>query len=342
MRAVAIYWKSILLCPAIDRMDTTRIDLNLLVTLEALLAERNVTKAAARIHLSQPAVSAQLSRLRALFDDPLLVPAHRGMTPTVKALELLGPVRRALDELRGALQTHREFFPARAKLTTTLACTDYIQAAVVMPLMVALREKAPGLRIAVRHLNPAVLDQQLASGEVDLAIATPDFAQPHLRIHHLFDETYVLIGRRDHPRLRKELTPAEFAQLEHVIVSPSGGRFRTPVDDALAALGHQRTVVMSAASFLFVPKMVSTSDMVALVPRRLLQSYSDQLTIVDIPWLSEHFDVGLIWHERSHGHAGQRWLRDLIIELTAAPTDSSERAPPLQQRRRRAPKRKRK
>src|SRR5579859_3719576 len=100
-------------------MDTSRVDLNLLVTLEALLTERNVTKAAARLNLSQPAVSAQLSRLRDLFEDPLLVPARRGMTPTAKALDLLGPLRQALDELRNTLQIHRDFSPGRANLTIT-------------------------------------------------------------------------------------------------------------------------------------------------------------------------------------------------------------------------------
>lgn len=131
-------------------MDTTRIDLNLLLTLEALLAEQNVTKAAVRLHLSQPAVSAQLNRLRDLFDDPLLIPARRGMTPTAKALELIIPVRESLEKLRHTLQSHKDFHPERAKLTVAISCTDYTQAAIVMPLVLALREQAPGVRIAVR------------------------------------------------------------------------------------------------------------------------------------------------------------------------------------------------
>lgn len=315
-------------------MNTDRVDLNLLVTLETLLTERNVTKAAARLNLSQPAVSAQLNRLRDLFEDPLLVPARRGMTPTAKALELLGPLRQALDELRNTLQTQRDFFPEHAKLTVTIACTDYIQAAVVMPVVLALRQRAPGVRVAVRHWNPAQLEQQLASGEVDLAVTTPDPGQRHLRTCHLFDETYVLIGRRDHPRLKVGLTVDEFIQLEHVIVSPSGGNFTTPIDDALAALGHQRKVVMSAASFLFVPEIVSISDLVALAPRRLLHGQSDRLTLIDIPWLAEQFSVSLVWHERSHGHAGQRWIRDLIVELTAGQTEESAPTAPTRSGRR--------
>lgn len=315
-------------------MDTTRVDLNLLVTLESLLTERNVTRAAARLNLSQPAVSAQLNRLRDLFEDPLLVPARRGMTPTAKALELLGPLRVALDGLRTTLQAHRDFDPARARLTVTLACTDYIQAAVVLPLALALRQRAPGVRVAVRHWDPARLDQQLAGGEVDLAITTPDRGRPHLRSCHLFDETYVLIGRRGHPRLKAGLTIEQYVQLDHVIVSPAGSDFTTPVDDALAALGHRRRVVMSAASFLFVPEIVAMSDLVALVPRRLLHAQLDRLAVIDIPWLAERFDVGLIWHERSHGHAGHRWIRELIVELTAGQADHPAPAAPVRPQRR--------
>jgi len=183
-------------------MDTTRIDLNLLLTLEALLAEQNVTKAAVRLHLSQPAVSAQLNRLRDLFDDPLLIPARRGMTPTAKALELIIPVRESLEKLRHTLQSHKDFHPERAKLTVAISCTDYTQAAIVMPLVLALRDQAPGVRIAVRPYHPVLFEQQLASGEVDIAIASQDASKAHLRSRHLFDETYVLIGRRDHPALK--------------------------------------------------------------------------------------------------------------------------------------------
>src|SRR5688572_30327208 len=130
--------KSRICSATIHAMDSKRLDLNLLVTLEALLVEQNVTKAAARLHLSQPAVSAQLSRLRNAFDDPLLIPAQRGMTPTAKAIELLDPLRQALDQVRGTVARHRSFDPAKAKLTVTIACTDYLQTAVVKPLVLAL------------------------------------------------------------------------------------------------------------------------------------------------------------------------------------------------------------
>ncbi|MBH9642780.1 LysR family transcriptional regulator [Burkholderia vietnamiensis] len=299
-------------------MDTKGMDLNLLVTLEALLAEQNVTKAANRLHLSQPAVSAQLSRLRDLFDDPLLIPAQRGMTPTAKALELLDPLRHALDQVRAALAEHRHFDPGNAKLTLAIACTDYLQAVVARPLAVALRKEAPGVRIALRHLDPLQLEAQMVRGDVDLALMTPEHGPGSLRARRLFDERYVLIGRKRHPGLRRGLTAEEFARLDHVIVSLRGGDFTTPVDDGLAALGYQRNVVLSAASFLIVPEIVSHSNFVALVPERLVRDHRDELKIVECPFPVPGFTVSMLWHERNHGHSGQRWVRETVMEVTGS------------------------
>lgn len=315
--------KSIVFWVAIHLMDMKRIDLNLLVSLEALLVEQNVTKAATRLNLSQPALSAQLNRLREMFGDPLLVPAHRGMIPTAKALDVLGPLRLALDQLRGTLQNHNSFSPTTAELTVSIACTDYIEAVVVVPLILALRERAPGVRIAAHRLNPARLTQQLADGDVDLAIATPDGSQLHLRTRNLFEETYVLIGRKGHPRIEDGLSPEGFAGLEQLIVSPSGGGFSTPIDVTLGAFGRRRTIVASAASFLVVPEIVSASDLVALVPRRLLHRRLPELDVIDVPWLAERFQVELVWHERTEGHPGQHWIRDLVYDLMI---DRSENA----------------
>jgi DNA-binding transcriptional LysR family regulator len=296
-------------------MDTSRLDLNLLVTLEALLAERNVTRAAARLHLSQPAVSAQLNRLRDLFNDPLLLPAHRGMTPTAKALELLPPLRDALDQVRSAVTSHLQFDPATADLTVSIAASDYMQTALVQPLVLRLLQRAPGVRIAVRHMDPHQIDGQLARGDVDIGLLMPSEAPPSARLRHLFHERYVLIGRRGHPELQGPLTPRRFARLEQVIVSPAGGAFRSPVDQVLAAHGLQRRVVLSAASFLFVPDLVARSHLVALVPERLVKGRAAGLQVMECPLPIEGFEISMIWHERNHGHVAQRWLREEILAL---------------------------
>lgn len=296
-------------------MDTKRLDLNLLVTLEALLVEQNVTKTAARLHLSQPAVSAQLSRLRDVFDDALLIPVQRGMVPTAKGAELLEPLRLALDQVRAAVAEHASFDPSSASLVISIACTDYTQVAIVKPLLKALRKLAPGIRVALHNLDVAELEARMARGDIDLAFMTPQTAPAGLRARHLFDERYVLIGRRRHPRLRGPISVDEFMALEHVVVSPRGGGFVTPADDALATLGHRRNVVLSSASFLFVPEMVSQSDFVALVPERLVAGGSHKLTILDCPFPVPGFGMSMVWHERGHGHGAQRWVRDTVLSL---------------------------
>ena len=298
-------------------MDGRRLDLNLLVTLEALLAEQNVTKAAGRLNLSQPAVSAQLNRLRAMFDDPLLIPAQRGMIPTAKAIELLEPLRQTLDQVRTTVDAHRSFDPSKVDLTVAIACTDYLQVAVVKPLILGLQRRAPGVRVAVRNFDIERLELQMERGEVDLALMTPQDAPQRLRTRHLFDERYVLIARRDHPKLRPGITMSEIAGLEYVIVSLRGAKFTSPVDSALAALGYRRRVGLSAASFLFVPEIVAASDFVAFVPERLVYDRADGLTVIECPFPLEGFSVGLVWHERCHGHAGQRWIRETIASLVS-------------------------
>ena len=292
-------------------MNTKRLDLNLLATLEALLDEQNVTRAAARLHLSQPAVSAQLNRLRDMFNDPLLIPTQRGMMPTAMALELLAPLRVALDQVRDTVATHQQFDPGFAKLTVTIACTDYLQTVIGRSLIQTLRAQAPGIRIGIRNLEPRRLDTQMMHGEVDLALMTPDDAPPVLRTRHLYDEHYVLIGRKDHPQLRDSITLEEYVQLEHVVVSLNGGDFFTPVDQALKAMGYTRNLVLSVASFLFIPEIVAQSDLVALVPWRLVAGRRD-LTIIKAPDVSTGFSVGMVWHERNHRHNAHRWIREQV------------------------------
>ncbi|AXE35113.1 LysR family transcriptional regulator [Chromobacterium phragmitis] len=298
-------------------MDTGRLDLNLLHTLEALLEERNVTRAAARLHLSQPAVSAQLARLRALFDDPLLLPAPRGMRPTAKAEQLLAPLQAALRQLRETLQASQDFDPSAADMTLRLACTDYAQAVAVLPLIQRLRRLAPGIRLAVRHLESARLRRQAESGEVDLALISPDGAPPGLHARALFEDRYVLIGRPGHPAWRNGVTLARYLEQEHVVVSLGSGDFGTAVDVALAEQGLARRVALSAASFLLVPEIVAQTDYVALMPQRLVSAIRVPLAVAACPFAVPGFGVSMVWHPRNHSHPGQRWLRQLFAELMA-------------------------
>lgn len=298
-------------------MELNRIDLNLLVSLDVLLAERNVTHAARRLSLSQPALSSQLKQLRELFRDPLLLPAARGMTPTARAIELQGPLREMLATLGSLVAERQPFDPATATGTFRIAATDSIQAVVCVPLIARLRSLAPGIRVALFPANSARLGEQLASGELDLALVTPQSMPQSLKTRPLYDETFLCALRRGHPAAARPLDLDAFCALDHALVSPAGGGFVGVVDEALGRLGRTRRVVVSLTSFLVAPQLVAESDLICTVPTRLARRWSGALTVMAPPCEVGAFSVHMGWHPRAHSDPAQRWLRDQVAALGA-------------------------
>ena len=298
-------------------MDTKNLDLGLLVTLEALLAEENVTRAARRLNLSQPALSARLARLRDALGDPLLIPAQRGMVLTQRAVELRQPLHKALEGVRRVVAEGMPFDPSTMQATLVIAGTDYQQYALLTRFSVALRTEAPMVRIAWRALDVLALATQLERGEVDLALATPDHAPAAMRQRQLYCEDYVVIARQGHPAVQGYVSLDVFCALEHVVVSPQGGGFSGPTDAALEVVGRHRTVALSTSGFLIVPEVVSRSDMIALVPRRLADGWSDRLQVLAPPLTIPGFTVVSVWHDRTTNHPAQRWLRERLATLAA-------------------------
>jgi len=284
------------------------LDLNLLVTLDALLAEHNVTRAAERLHYSQPSVSVQLAKLRAIFGDPLLLPGPRGMRPTARAEELREPLRRALEAVQQAVAPSSAFDPAAANQTWRIAATDYSESTVLLPALAGLRAAAPGTRVAVLEMVPGNLLRQAERGDIDLAFHTSEDAPPGLRRRPLFTERYVLVGRAGHPRLRRRPSLAQFAALEHVIVSPDGGKFHGVTDAALAAAGLARRVVLSVPHFLFMRAVLESTDLVGMLPARLVRG-DRALRVVEPPLQVPGYEMSMLWHERLHRDPAHRWLR---------------------------------
>lgn len=293
-------------------MNINALDLNLLQTLDVLLSELNVTRAAQRLHLSQPSVSAQLARLRTLFEDPLLLPGPRGMLPTARAEALREPLRLALEALERAVAPPDAFNPANADMTWRIAATDYTASALVLPALNLIRAAAPQSRMAVYALNPPHIVQQLEKGELDVLFHTGESAPPSLHQRKLFSERYVLAGRRDHPQMQQPLTLDQFCQLDFVMVSPDGGGFHAATDRALAKLGRTRRVALSVPHFLFMLEALENSDLVAVLPERLVRR-ATQLTLLTPPLDIEGFDILLLWHERLHRDPAQQWLRQQIV-----------------------------
>ncbi len=296
-------------------MDIRTVDLNLLVALEALLAERNVTRAAARLKLSQSAMSAALARLRTLFGDPLLLRTSGGMLPTSKGQELVAPVRLVLAEIDRLVQQPGTFDPAGAERTFTIAASDYVEFAILPRLVDFLEARAPRARLAVRPMDFGAVGRSLEAGEVDLGILGAGFAPPSLRSRPLFVERFVCVARMGHPRVGERLTLDQYCALDHVLVSPSGGAFSAPADDALAAIGRSRHVRLSVPHFLLVPEILTRSDMIAVLPERLARGYGDRFRIFDLPFELAPFSVVAIWHERTHRDPALAWLRQSVADL---------------------------
>lgn len=294
-------------------MDISRLDLNLLVALDALIAERNVTRAAKRLNLSQPALSAQLNRLRDLFGDPLMIPAQRGVVPTARALELQGPLHAALEQVRGVMAVGASFDPEAAELTVSMMGADATQYSLLTPLTFALRAEAPGMRIAWRTSDNANTLALAERGEIDLALLIPEVAPPSMRIRPLFDERYVVIARCGHPRVSGSIDLDTFCALDHVLTSPEGGGFRGPTDIALAAHGRERRVALSVPNFLMTPEVVARSDMIALAPERVARIQADRLQLLEPPIPVPGFTIAMVWHDRVDAHPAQRWLRARIV-----------------------------
>jgi len=280
-----------------------------LLTLDALLAEHNVTRAAQRLHLSQPSVSVQLARLREAFGDPLLLPGPRGMRPTARADALRGPLHEALQALRSAIAGAGPFDPSQARQTWRVAASDYGAGTIVLPALAGLRAAAPGTRLALLTVAPADLARHAEQGLIDLAFHAADNAPPGLRSRAMLREAYVLAGRRHHPALATTPTLAQYLALEHAIMSPDGGGFHGTADTALAALGMARRVVLSAPNFLVLKAMLACSDLVALLPARLVAG-SEELTAVAPPLAIAGFDMLMLWPERVHRDPAHAWLRD--------------------------------
>ncbi|MFJ4142126.1 LysR family transcriptional regulator [Pseudomonas sp. NPDC089734] len=293
--------------------DIRSLDLNLLKALDALLDERSVTRAAARLSLTQPAVSGMLTRLREAFGDPLFVRAQRGIVPTTRALELARPVKSMLEEIERLLQPDG-FDPATATLTVSIAATDYALRTLIVPFLAALRVQAPGIRLAVHPVDDLQVNAALETGTLDMAILTPETTSPGLHSHPLYDEQYVCALRHDHPALADgTLTLEHFCALEHAMVSYAGGGFRGVTDEALARIGRERRVTVSVTSFLVLPEILRESDLISVVPKRLIKP-SEGLTLVSPPLDITGFSKVLAWHERTHRDAARIWLRTLLTQ----------------------------
>lgn len=296
------------------------LDLNLLVVLEALLAERSVTRAAARLGLTASATSHALARLRAGLGDELLVRTRGGMVPTPRGEQLLAPLRRVLAEISALWAAPAAFDPATSRREFVIATTDYVETVLLPPLLARVSSAAPGVQLRIRPLERSDVADALEGGTYHVVLAASVDPSPGLQQQVLFAEQMVLVCREGHPRVKRRVDLAAYLALGHVMVSVRGGT-QSAVDERLAELGHTRRIALIVPHFLAAPLMVASSDLVLTAPSRLVQRLGEALalrTLAPPPELGNNgFTVRQVWHERFQHVPGHLWLRQQIFAAAA-------------------------
>jgi DNA-binding transcriptional LysR family regulator len=310
--------------PAIAERNLRSVDLNLLVVFDTLMAERNVTRAAARNGLSQPAVSKALNRLRGLFDDPLFVLRDRAMEPTARARELAGPIRSALADISRTLTLPTEFDPAVVRATVNIATNDLYHTSLLPLLIRHLRQHAPGVDLQVRANDCLRLHEQLAAGEIDIAFAPLGAKSSEISAEPLWNDRLVtLVGQ--HNPLREPMTIEAFAAAAHLVdaghvkVSPDGVG-SSVVDAILAARGLRRRIVLVLPSSAGVPFVVAATDLIATLPSRIVKSLvpMPNVRVLTPPLPDVEVSPHMFWHRRSHTDPLRMWLRATIRQISAS------------------------
>ena len=297
-------------------MDLRQSDIGLLIALDALLDEESVTAAAQTLGISQPAMSAQLARLRSLFNDPLLTTSGRKLVPTVRALEIRQPLRALLADLDLLVRESAQFDPRTTDRTFSLIATDYVHAVLSAPLLQTIAQEAPDARVALLAFDPPAIWSKLEQDDADLALAT-GINLPEARRRPGLVESFKVIQRKGHPRGDAPFTLDSFCAAEHVLVSPEGGGFFGATDKILAETGRSRRIASSVPSFLLAPTLVASSDLIALIPVRLAALYNDLVDQFDPPFTSPEFSADLLWHPRRQKDPAHIWFRSLVYRLVS-------------------------
>lgn len=292
-----------------------QLDLNLLLVFDALMQEQKLSRAAERLHMSQPAVSNALMRLRAQLGEPLFTRTARGMLPTPQAQQIHGHVRQALHLLQLGLGPQHAF-DGNAEHHFRICMNDYGQMALLPALLAALRNSAPGVQLTVQGDDAATIPTRLATGELDLAIDYLSFDAPDLCYQALLEEELVVIGRAGHPAFEGGLTTESYQSSPHVAVLPRGVR-GSPLEIVLGSAKLRRKIQLYLPHYVPIPALVASSDLIGTVPRRqaVQSGLAQLLEIAPLPLPAPPIQVSLIWHRQQEAAPGLAWLRKLITEV---------------------------
>ncbi|MFC4160624.1 LysR family transcriptional regulator [Chitinimonas lacunae] len=293
-------------------------DLNLLITLDALLSEGSVAGAARRLRLSPSAMSRALARLRDTMGDPLLVRAGRGLVPTPRALEIREQVSRLVQEIETVLRPSEQLDLLQLARTFSLRTSEGFAESFGPALMARLRQEAPGVRLRFMQ-KPNKDSQPLREGLVDLETGVVDESTaPELRSQALFRDQFVGVVRTGHPLSQGEISAERYAAGDHLCVSRRG-LDRNLVDDALAQIGLSRQVSTIVDGFATALALARASDLIATVPQRHTAGLRSGMYTFALPLATPEITLSLLWHPRLDADLAHRWLRACVREVCAEP-----------------------
>lgn len=291
------------------------LDANLLVALDALLQESNVTRAAKRVGVTQSAMSQTLARLRHQFDDPILVKYGRHMAPSAFGLRIKARLQNAIAELEAVVADRPAFDETTASNRFVIASVDYLSIVLFPALTRAVAARAPSIDLAVHALDAASIAPQLQAGIVHLYLGVLGQTERALVTKPLFQDRFRVVVRRGHS-LSDAMSLEAYAAASHVLVSPRR-EAGSVVTRALAELGHARRIAIEVPYFSLVPALLAESELVATLPERLAEHFADEhpVDLLEPPLALRDIQVGMAWHPTFDADPAQLWLRDVVAEV---------------------------
>jgi DNA-binding transcriptional LysR family regulator len=300
-------------------MNLNAVDLNLLVAFDALVTERSVSRAAANLGVTQPAVSHALKRLRYLFKDELLARGPHGMQPTGRALSLHPAVRSVLADIHSIVSTGQAFEPANTSRTFRLSMSDAMSVEVLPAIARRIRREAPNIDLAISTSGPQESCRRISDDEIDLAIGVFPHVPKELLSRELYRDTLICVADKRNKRLKNgRMEYRAYLESPHVTVARNRDT-GIQVDEILDAMAVPRRIAVTVPHYLGVPSLIRGTDLVAHTRKRLLSVFrmSSDLVVfpVPLPMKVPELEFIQIWHKRYEADPGHRWLRDLVLDV---------------------------
>lgn len=297
-------------------MHLNRVDLNLLVVLDAIYTEGGITKAARKLHLTQPAISHALSRLREMFGDPLFERQGQAMAPTPLARGIIEPVRRSLRDLEITLNQVARFDPSTSQARFTIAVRDVLEATLLPALMERVAREAPQIEIAAVRADRRELESELAMGTLDAAIDVLLPLSEQIRHGRIGIDPMVVMARKGHPAVGQGLDLPTYLRQDHILVSSR--RAGPGLEDVeLSRHGHQRRIRLRCQHYFAACSVVSRTDLILTMPETYARIASQQFgnQILPFPLTMPTLDAHLYWHANVEDEPANRWLRERVVEV---------------------------